>query len=141
MPDEQELQDIKSFTLREIAEVRKEVDDLYKTIYKGNGSPSLVTRVNDVEGKLRGLREQIKEKFDHISSQHQLKFDLLNDKLESKFGRLEGWIETRFNNVEEYLNNTHDLIKQNQSGSWKLTAAIITAISGIVSSVLYLLFR
>ena len=42
--------------------MKLEVDDLYETVYKGNGKPSLVTRVNSVEGKLRGMREQMEER-------------------------------------------------------------------------------
>ena len=52
--------------------IKREVDDLYETVYKGNGHPSLVTRVNSVEGKLRGLREQMDEKIEQLSREHSL---------------------------------------------------------------------
>ena len=40
----------------ELRKIRHEVDDLYETVYKGNGTPSLVTRTNSLESKLHGLR-------------------------------------------------------------------------------------
>ena len=88
---------------KELSDIKTEVDDLYTTVYKGNGSPSLVTRVNSVEGKLRGLREQMDEKIAHLSKENSLKFDSLHQKLESKFGRLEGWIETRLSSLEQIM--------------------------------------
>ena len=120
----------------ELDKIRKEVDDLYETVYKGNGHPSLVTRVNSVEGKLRGLREQMDEKISHLSRENTLKFDSIHQKLESKFGRLEGWIETKFNTMEGMMRDLHERNKIDRTGSWQLRAALITAGAAIVGALL-----
>lgn len=120
----------------ELDKIRKEVDDLYETVYKGNGSPSLVTRVNSVEGKLRGLREQMDEKISHLSREHALKFDSIHQKLESKFGRLEGWIETKFSIMETMMREISEHSKIDRRGGWQLKVAIITAATAIVGTLI-----
>ena len=120
----------------DLNKIRKEVDDLYETVYKGNGHPSLVTRVNSVEGKLRGLREQMDEKISHLSKENNLKFDSIHQKLESKFGRLEGWIETKFNAMEGMLSSMADQERIDRTGSWQLKAAIIGGISALITAIL-----
>lgn len=117
--------------INELTTIKREVDDLYETVYKGNGSPSLVTRVNSVEGKLRGLREQMDEKIAHLSKENSLKFDSLHQKLESKFGRLEGWIETRLSSLEQIMRADVESRKIDQAGGWQLKVALIAAAAAV----------
>ena len=119
----------------ELNNIKKEVDDLYETVYKGNGHPSLVTRVNSVEGKLRGLREQMDEKITHLSKENSLKFDSIHQKLESKFGRLEGWIETRFSGMEDLIKNNKDDDRLRRTETWKYRTALITAAAGVITAI------
>ena len=93
----------------ELSKIRREVDDLYETVYKGNGVPSLVTRANNMESKLSGLREIMNDKINHISSENALRFESINDKIDSKFTRLEGWIETKLSSVEMILHKPRQL--------------------------------
>lgn len=118
----------------DLNKIRKEVDDLYETVYKGNGHPSLVTRVNSVEGKLRGLREQMDEKISHLSKENNLRFDSIHQKLESKFGRLEGWIETKFSAMESMMRTMTEQDKIDRTGSWQLKAAIVGGISALIAA-------
>ena len=120
----------------DLDKIRKEVDDLYETVYKGNCHPSLVTRVNSVEGKLRGLREQMDEKISHLSKENNLRFDSIHQKLESKFGRLEGWIETKFNAMESMMRTMTDQDKIDRTGSWQLKAAVVGGFSALVAAIL-----
>ena len=120
----------------ELDKIRKEVDDLYETVYKGNGHPSLVTRVNSVEGKLRGLREQMDEKISHLSRENSLKFDSIHQKLESKFGRLEGWIETKFNSMESMVQTAVQRNQIDQRGSWQFKTALIGGLIAVIGSII-----
>lgn len=119
----------------ELNSIKKEVDDLYVTVYKGNGSPSLVTRVNSVEGKLRGLRESLDEKISHISKENNLKFDSIHQKLESKFGRLEGYIETKLSGMETLIRTMTEQQSIERTESWKVKVAVISAIAAIITAV------
>ena len=124
----------------ELDKIRKEVDDLYETVYKGNGHPSLVTRVNSVEGKLRGLREQMDEKISHLSRENTLKFDSIHQKLESKFGRLEGWIESRFDSIESMMRTVTDQNKIDRTGGWQLKTAVIGGALAIFGTIIAYFF-
>lgn len=118
----------------EIEVIKKEVDDLYSTVYKGNGSPSLVTRMSSVEGKLRGLREQMDEKIAHLSKENALKFDSVHQKLESKFGRLEGWIETKINSLHDVIKTSADNNIADKTGQWQVRVALIAALAALVTT-------
>lgn len=123
----------------ELRKIRHEVDDLYETVYKGNGVPSLVTRANNMESKLSGLREIMNDKISHISSENALRFESINQKIDSKFTRLEGWIETKISGVEVILHSLSADKKIDRSGGWQLKAALVTAavaVAGIVASIL-----
>lgn len=125
----------------ELSKIKNEVDDLYHTVYKGNGSPSLVTRVNGIENKLRGLRETLDDKITHIMAENNLRFDSIHQKMESKFGRLEGWIDTKFNSLEKAMGLYRENIKIDRTGSWQLKAALITAFTAIIGTMLALFFK
>lgn len=125
----------------ELDKIRKEVDDLYETVYKGNGHPSLVTRVNSVEGKLRGLREQMDEKISHLSRENSLKFDSIHQKLESKFGRLEGWIETKFNSMESVIKGNLERDKIDQTGKWQVRAALLAGLAAVIGALFTIFFK
>lgn len=123
----------------ELSKIRSEVDDLYETVYKGNGVPSLVTRANNMESKLSGLREIMNDKISHISTENALRFESINQKIDSKFTRLEGWIETKLSGVESILHSMSADKKIDRTGGWQLRAALITAtvaVAGIVATLL-----
>lgn len=124
----------------ELRKVKHEVDDLYETVYKGNGQPSLVTRVTGIEGKLRGLREQIDEKIAHIVTEHSLRFESIHQKLDSKFGRLEGWIETKLQSIEDTVKTSTENRKIDRTGTWQFKAALITAFTALLGTLLVVLF-
>ena len=124
----------------ELRKVKHEVDDLYETVYKGNGQPSLVTRVTGIEGKLRGLREQIDEKIAHIVTEHSLRFESIHQKLDSKFGRLEGWIETKLQNIEDTVKMSTENRKIDRTGTWQFKAALITAFTALIGTLLVVIF-
>lgn len=125
----------------ELSKIKNEVDDLYHTVYKGNGSPSLVTRVNGIENKLRGLRETLDDKITHIMTENNLRFDSIHQKMESKFGRLEGWIDTKFNSLEKSMSLYRENIKIDRTGSWQLKAAMLTAFTAIIGTVLAIFLK
>lgn len=123
----------------ELRKMKNEVDDLYETVYKGNGRPSLVTRVNSIEGELRGLRDTMEQKVEHLSTEYGLRFEQLHQKIENKFGRLEGLMDSRFEGIDTLLNSLIDTRKAKITGSWQLKAAVITACAALIGAVLTIL--
>ena len=125
---------------QQLKHIKHEVDDLYQTVYKGNGQPSLVTRVSSVEGKLRGLRETMDEKIEYLSKEQSLKIDSIHQKLENKFGRLEGWIETKFAGIENMMRRSVEESKIDRAGSWQVKATVmaasIAAVGGLITLII-----
>lgn len=123
-------------TLRSI---QIDLNDLYKTVYKGNGHPSLVTQTASLEGKLRGLRESFSEKFEHIQSENMLKFDALNASLENKFIRYETYVDSKFSHIENLIKMRMDDDRadraSSRSGVWVIRAALITAAIAMITSI------
>lgn len=132
--------EIKSIS-EEISKMKHEIDDLYETIYKGNGKPSLVTRTNNMEAKLSGLRESMEDKISHISSENALRFESINQKIDSKFTRLESWIDQKMNGVETLLRNIENVKKIDRTGSWQMKAALITAAAAIMGLIISNIFK
>ena len=128
----------------QLATLKSETDDLYQTVYKGNGHPSLVTQAISMEGKLRGFKEAVEDKFDFLKNENKLKFDSLHAKIENKFGKHEGYVDSKFKHLEDLLKMRIDedrLETQAQrSGKWairaSMTAAIIAAITSIIVVIL-----
>lgn len=120
----------------ELRKIKNEVDDLYETVYKGNGKPSLVTRVNSIEGQLSGLRDTMETKVEHLSTEYGLRFEQLHQKIENKFGRLEGLMDSRFEGIDTLLNTLLETRKVKMTGSWQVKAAIITAVTALIGAAL-----
>lgn len=133
---DEHLKQVEKKLANELSTIKREVDDLYETVYKGNGKPSLVTRVSGVESKLRGLREQMDEKIAHLSRENSLKFDSLHQKIESKFGRLEGWIETKFTGMENMMRSLIEVDKVSRGGRWQVRAAVVTGLCALIGSLI-----
>lgn len=136
----------------ELVSIKKEIDDLYKTVYKGNGTPSLVTKANSAEQQINQIRENIDDKFAAAHQENSLRFNSIEDKLESKFGRLEGWFASQFKSFEHDIKASNQLIrdmkddvdeyrKGEQSGKWQLRAAAITALAGIITAAVAIFFN
>ena len=136
----------------ELVGIKKEIDDLYKTVYKGNGTPSLVTKANSAEQQINQIKENIDDKFAAAHQENSLRFNSLDEKLESKFGRLEGWFESQFKPFEHDIRSTNTLIKDlkddvddyrkgEQSGRWHMRAAAMTAIAGVITAAVAIFFN
>jgi len=146
------LDDVEKLLRDELEDIKLEVNDLYKTVYKGNGTPALTTRISTAEGKIRGLRETMDEKINHITRENTLKFDSIHEKLESKFSRLEGRIDSKFEDLEKdisllagsvrdmaaLVNKSKDV---DRAGAWQLKAATLTAGISLIAAVVVVLFK
>ena len=122
-----------------LSTLKSEVDDLYETVYKGNGKPSLITQASELQGKLKGLQESVNDKLEAMSTENSLKFDSLHQKLENKFGKYEGYVDSKFAHLEGLLKLRieDDRADRNASkqGVWTMRAALITAVVATITSI------
>tara|TARA_R110002110_G_scaffold35225_1_gene119188 strand:- start:30 stop:473 length:444 start_codon:yes stop_codon:yes gene_type:complete len=121
--------------------LKTEVDDLYKTVYKGNGKPSLVTQVTGIDGKLKGLKESVDDKLESISRESSLKFDSLHQKLENKFGKYEGYVDGKFHSLEALIKMSHTQNQTDRTGWWGMKAAMFTTIVTVIAVAVSAIFN
>jgi len=136
----------------ELVDIKKELDGLYKTVYKGNGSPSLTNQIATIEVKQQDLVENINKQFQSISREQELKFDRVNEKLDSNFGRLEAWMQGQGRDTDKDISHLtqsiRDLGKEiddykraETAGKWQVKASALTALAGIVTAAVAIFFE
>ena len=47
----------------DITKLKEDLDHIYKTVYHGNGSPSLTNQVTKLDGKITSLKDTVESKF------------------------------------------------------------------------------
>ena len=135
----------------ELVTIKKELDGLYKTVYKGNGSPSLMNQIATIDIKQQDLVENINKQFQSMSREQELKFDRVNEKLDSNFGRLEAWMQGQGRDTEKDINHLaqsirdlgkeiDDYKKAEQTGKWQVKASALTALAGILTAAIAIYF-
>jgi len=81
---------------KELIQVKKELESLYKTVYQGNGSPSLVSQVTKLESKINSLETMLEHKLETLESEMGLKFKNITEVVTEKFANISSQIATEF---------------------------------------------
>ena len=135
----------------ELVDIKKELDGLYKTVYKGNGSPSLMNQIATIDVKQHDLIENINKQFQSMSREQELKFERVNEKLDSNFGRLEAWMQGQGRDTDKDISHVaqsirdlgkeiDDYKKAEQTGKWQVKASALTALAGIMTAAVAIYF-
>lgn len=102
--------------IADIGELRQDVDALYKTVYQGNGAPSLTNQVTQINERLDSLEEKIISNIETIDSEMSLKFDSIT-----------AIVNERFNNISLQISNEFERTKLKEAGSHQLRANLVSA--------------
>lgn len=113
---------------KELTQVKKELESLYKTVYQGNGSPSLVSQVSKLESKINSLETMLEHKLEALESEMGLKFKNITEVVTEKFANISSQIATEF--------TKKSVSSQSQ---WSFRTAITTSIIASATSLLVLL--
>lgn len=106
-------------------ELRDDLNHLYKTVYQGNGAPSLVTQVAKLESRISTLETKLDTNFKTIDNEISLKFKNVTDVVNEKFNHLSYQITSEF-----------EKRKSDNSGRWGFKTGVFTAtMAGICSIV------
>ncbi len=106
-----------------LQEIKADLDLLYKTVYQGNGTPSLVTQTAKLEHRLASLESKIETNFKTIDTEISLKFKNVTDNVNEKFNHLSYQI------VHEFEKKRTEV-----TGRWGFRTSLTTAtIAGICS--------
>jgi len=107
----------------EINKLKSDVEHLYKTVYQGNGKPSILNQITSIEHRLDSLEEKLDSSFKSMESEMSLKFDNITEIVNERFSHISYQISHEFENK-----------KVTTAGSHQLKAGIITAIIATITT-------
>lgn len=110
------------------SDLKESVASLYKTVYQGNGTPSLINQVTKLEHRINTLEEKIEQNFVSIDTEMTLKFKNITDV-----------VNERFNNISYQIANEFDKKRTETSHKWTFKTGIFTACIAGISSILTML--
>ena len=108
--------EITEVTVQEIRKIKQDVESLYKTVYQGNGSPSLTNQVTQLNERLDALEERIITNIESIDTEMSLKFDHITT-----------IVNERFNNISYQISHEFERTKIKEAGGYQLKANLASA--------------
>lgn len=100
----------------DITKLRSEMDHLYKTVYQGNGKPSIVNQITSIEHRLDSLEEKLDSSFKAMDTEMGLKFDRITDV-----------VNERFSHISYQITNEFEAKKTHASGRYQFKTSVTTA--------------
>ena len=132
-----------------IKQLKADVSTIYKTVYQGNGKPSIITQIAGLESRLSTEHELLKKQISELSQDIRMRIvdsvNLANDRckvteenFELRIKNLDKEIELKFKNVTDVVNEKFNSIayqirqefdkrKTESTGAWNYRVAVITA--------------
>ena len=118
---------VEGVSVLEITKLRNDVESLYKTVYQGNGSPSLTNQVTQLNERIDALEERVVNSINSIDTEMSLKFDSIT-----------AIVNERFNHISYQISHEFERTKIKETGAHQLKANLITAAIASVSSFIIL---
>lgn len=128
----------RSFNSNNSAAVKKlqtEMSEVFKTLYQGNGKPSIITQLSELTGKMKSNHEQIETKIHHVDE----KIDSLEKEIELKFKNVTDVVTEKFNNITVQITGEFGRKRAESNNLWNFKTAVTTAILASCTSVFVLL--
>lgn len=108
--------EITEVAVQEIRKIKQDVESLFKTVYQGNGSPSLTNQVTQLNERLDALEERIITNIESIDTEMSLKFD-----------HITAIVNERFNNISYQISHEFERTKIKEAGGHQLKANLASA--------------
>jgi hypothetical protein len=107
----------------EINKIKADVEHLYKTVYQGNGKPSILNQITGIEHRLTSLEEKLDTNFKSMDNEMSLKFDNITD-----------IVNERFSHISYQISREFEVEKVHTAGKHQLKAGLITAIIATITT-------
>jgi coproporphyrinogen III oxidase-like Fe-S oxidoreductase len=117
--------EISESIVADIRELRSDVDGLYKTVYQGNGTPSLTNQVTQLNERLDALEERIINNIETIDTEMSLKFDNITSVVNEKF-----------NHISYQIAHEFERTKLKEAGSHQLKANLVSASIATITAII-----
>jgi len=106
-----------------IEKLRQDLNYLYKTVYQGNGTPSLVTQVAKLDHRIDTIENKLDDNFESIELEMSLKFKNITDVVNEKF-----------NYISYQISNEFEKKRNESSSRWNFkTTTVAAGIAGFCS--------
>ena len=110
---------------QQLSELKDNLSTLYKTVYQGNGSPSLINQVTKLEHRIDSLEDKLDQSFASIDTEMTLKFKNITDV-----------VNERFNNISYQIANEFEKKRVESQHKWNFKTSVLTACIAGVGSVI-----
>lgn len=107
----------------EITKLKADVEHLYKTVYQGNGKPSILNQITSIEHRLTSLEEKLDANFKSMDNEMSLKFDNITEV-----------VNERFSHISYQITREFEVEKVQAVGKHQLKAGLITAVIATVTT-------
>jgi hypothetical protein len=107
----------------EINKLKSDVEHLYKTVYQGNGKPSILNQITSIEHRLDSLEEKLDSSFKSMETEMSLKFDSITE-----------IVNERFNHISYQISREFESDKVAIAGKNQLKAGLVTAIIATITT-------
>jgi hypothetical protein len=144
-----------------LKKLQDDVQQVYKTVYQGNGKPSIITQLSNLEGKLKSHHESLGTQIDSLEIEIKTRtgdlVNFVNDKIknldenfddkihnlekemELKFKHVTEVVTERFNNISTQIASEFGRRSSENTSAWNFKAAITTSILASLTSVMVVL--
>jgi enoyl-[acyl-carrier-protein] reductase (NADH) len=139
-----------------IRQIKADVNTIFKTVYQGNGKPSIVTQLSSLETRLTTEYDSIKNQLSELSQDikmrivdsiniandrcksteenYDLKLKNLNNEIELKFKNITDIVNEKFNSISYQIKQEFDKRKIDAAGVWNFKVALTTSILASLTS-------
>lgn len=119
-----------------IKEIYAKVNEIERVIFKGNGSPSLIVQITNLQNQINTLDENV-----------DVRFQSLLDTINAKFAHMNTNLTTYNNNIAEvndkltqHISDSEDAKNNNATNKTAIIVACIACVGSILTSVATVLF-
>jgi predicted PurR-regulated permease PerM len=101
------------------SKIQSDIENIYKTVYTGNGKPSLIAQITQIDTKISSLEKEMEIKFKHIT-------DVVTEK---------------FNNISNQITKEFEQKALNDTGMWNFKTALVTSLLAAVTSIFVIVLK
>jgi len=119
-----------STSTHHLRKLQQDVDTVFKTVYHGNGKPSIVTQLSGLDQRIKSLENNFDTKINSLEKEMELKFKHIADVVTEKF-----------NNISTQITHEFGKKKIDAEGLWNFKTAITTSLLAALTSIFILLVK
>lgn len=119
-----------------INEIYAKVNEIERVIFKGNGSPSLIVQITNLQNQINTLDENVDVRFQALLDTINAKFAHMNTNLT----QYNSAINEVNDNLTQHIKNSEDAKNNNNTNKTAIIVACIACVGSILASISTVLF-